>query len=152
MAAKQPPPPPPADFRTLWLSFVESSKLFLVPVRDDRALDQFLVLRDKVYVVIQHDRFIEGLDTQLGFKQFPEELSAHFREAFLEELRACVRAAEVTKSPAVAPTRDDESRVKTKDHLAKLSTTLGSLKDLVSDIPYLKIGVGLYKELVDFFK
>ena len=156
-SSASPQPPTPSEFRLLWIPFTESARPFLVPAIDDRTLDQFLIFRDKVYVLIQNERFIQGLESALqfapeDFEGFPRELVPQTQEAIFEELRAYIRAAEVIRSTEAALSTSEEGRKKIKAQLSKLSTTLGSLKDVLTEFPYLKLGVGLYKELVDFFK
>ena len=145
----------------IWIPFTESARPFLVPVVDDRTLDQFLDLREKVYAIIQDPRFVQDLDRALFFlpsrfrqtrADLPSSFRASYRDIFLEELRACTRAAEVLQSTESALSASEEGRKKSKAQLSKLSTTLGSLKDVLGDVPYLKTGVGLFKELVDYFK
>ena len=50
------------------MSFIESARPLLVPTVEDRALDQFLGFREKVYVIIQNEHFINGLDKALQFE------------------------------------------------------------------------------------
>lgn len=163
MATTRHPPqfPRPSEFEMIWIAFTESARPFLVPVVDDRTLDQFLDLREKVYAIIQDRRFILDLDRALFFPaprfrqtrgDVPSSFRVSYRDVFLEELRACTRAAEVLQSTDSAPSASEEGRGKSKTQLSKLSTTLGSLKDVLGDTPYLKTGIGLFKELVDYFK
>jgi len=150
-----------SEFGGIWIPFTESARPFLVPVADDRTLDQFLSVRDKVYTLVQDPRFVRDLDRALqvqvprrrqSLDSAPPDLEAQLREVFLEKMRACTRAGEVLQATDATLSTSEEGRKKSKAQLSKLSTTLGSLKDVLGEVPYLKTGVGLFKELIDYFK
>ncbi len=150
-----------SEFQAVWMAFTDSARPLFKPASDDRTLDQFLPFRDKVYTIVQGAGFVAGLDSALSFQATPAQLAKQrldssfgntLREAYLEELRACTRAAEVLGSTESALATGEDARKKSKAQLSKVSTVLGSLKDVLGESPYLKTGVGLFKELVDFFR
>jgi hypothetical protein len=140
--------------RAVWLSFTESIRPLLSPRAEDRALDQFLALRDKVYVVVASDPFLQQLENALLFVNTPVDSVSEstLTESYLEELRACTRAAEVAQVLDSAGPKEGGENKHAKSLLSKASIALGSIKDVASEHPYAKIGLGLFKELVDFFK
>lgn len=148
------------EFPNVWIAFTNSAKPFLGPTPDDRGLDQFLEFRDKTFAIIQDERFISDLDDYLLHRFMMSPRSRSLRsdfgkqllEAMLEEMRACTRAAEVTQAISAATNTPEEASKAKKAQLSKFSTTLGSLKDEIGEVPWLKTGIGLFKEAVDFFK
>ena len=148
------------EFPAVWLAFTNSAKPFFGPTPEDRGLDQFLEYRDKTFAIIQDERFISALDMHLQ-RQFMgpirvldlrDDFGQKLFEALLAELRACARAAEVTQATSSNTSSSEDASKAKKAQLSKFSTTLGSLKDVIGEVPWLKAGVGLFKELVDFFK
>jgi hypothetical protein len=79
-------------------------------------------------------------------------VSTEMIEILIEELHACTRAAEVVRTIKNVSSPTSDSQKAKKAQLSRLSIVLGSWKDLVGDIPYLKTGLGLFQELTDFFK
>jgi hypothetical protein len=152
--------PLPTEFPVVWLPFTNSVKPYTGPNPADRGADQFLDFRDKTFALVQDTRFVSALDTHLYRQlarptrvlELPNDFGQRLFDAFLEELRACTRAAEVTQATFSAATSADDARKEKKAQLSKFSTTLGSLKDVIGEVPWLKTGIGLFKELVDYHK
>ena len=147
--AKQDPaagPQPQSDLRTAWLGFVRSTGLLLVPVPEDRPLDQFLPFRDQVLAMSQHDDFLQQLDKAWP----PQPNDPKIGEALLLELRAFVPAVEVAATTASTPS---EKSGWFRNLLGRASTAAESVKDLVDELPAsAKMTITLFKELVDLFK
>jgi len=137
-----------SEIRVAWISFTQSTGALLVPMPDDRPLDQFLPFRDRVLTLVQSEAFLQALDTAWG--PFANSPNSDVSEALLMELRAFPLAAEVAKATATTPT---ESKGWFSKLLGRASTVAGSVKDLVENLPpWAKNALTLFKELVDLFK
>ena len=150
----------PSQFPQVWLTLIGSTKPLLGPRPEDRGFDQYLEFRDKTFALVLDDRFVAALDRHLVDQllrsqrvlDLREDFGRRLFEALMEEMRACARASEVTQATmAATSTSEDQAKAK-KAQLSKLSITLGSLKDVIGEVPWLKTSVGLFKELVDFCK
>jgi hypothetical protein len=142
-----------SDFQKPWAAFVVSVRGLLEPAAEDRTLDQYLNFRDQVIQIVQDEMFARELGARLQqLKSIPPALNVGdaLYAAHIEELRAATRAADVLQSTTAAGSEERKKAVKAQ--LSKASVTLGSFKDVAGELPYLKAGIGLFKELVDFFK
>ena len=143
-----PPNPPPQPIRAAWLGYTRSIRILLVPQPDDRSLDQYLGLRDKVLAMVEDEKFLGELDKAwVPFGDFPLYAVG---EALLMELRAfplAVEVAEATEKPA------SKSMSWWKRLLGRGSTVAGSAKDILDNLPpYAKNSITIFKELLDLFR
>lgn len=138
---------PQSPIRGAWLGFARSVKVLLVPQPSDRPLDQYLPLRERVFEIVESERFLKDFESK--WPPFADG-RADIADALLMELKAfplAVEVAEATEKP------ESKSTGWAKRLLRKASTVTGSVKDLVDDLPaYAKGGITLFKELVDLFK
>ncbi len=139
---------PEAPIRIAWVNFTNSVKLLLVPRKNNRPLDQYLELRDKVFVLVQGEQFLEDLE-----KAFMGMDSPQVQEPLLLELQAFPRALEVAQT-----TSKPEKKKRWLERwgnflLGQASTVTGSVKDIVANLPPMaKNGLTLFKEVIDLFK
>ena len=143
-----PEPESLSEIRSAWNSFAQSTGALLVPMPDDRPLDQFLPFRDRVLMLVQSEAFLQALDA--AWVPFANSPNSEVSEALLMELRAFPLAAEVAKATA---STSAESRGWLNKLFGRASTVAGSVKDLVETLPpWAKNAITLFKELVDVFK
>jgi hypothetical protein len=130
----------------VWVGFVKSTALLLVPVPEDRPLDQFLQFRDKVLAMAQDEDFLDELDRAWP----PQSNYPSIGEALLLELRAFAPAVDVANTTASTPT---EKAGWFRNLLGRASTAAESVKDLVEKLPpWAKMTITLFRELVELFK
>lgn len=137
-----------SDIQAAWMNFTNSVKFLLVPIPDDRPLDQYLAFRDKVMAMVQNQQFLNELQQVWPpFTDFPKVETGN---ALIMELKAFPLAIEVAKATE-KDTR--ESKGWFYKWLGRASTVTGSVKDLVDTLPdYAKGAITLFKELTDLFK
>jgi hypothetical protein len=130
-----------------WLGFVKSVQILLVPQVDDRSLDQYLVFRDKILVLVQSEQFLANLNKRWAvFRDYPKK---EIGDALILELEAFPRAIEIAK----ATEKPEDSKKWWKKLLGHASTVTGSVKDLLEALPpEAKMALTLLKELFDLFK
>ncbi len=133
-----------------WLNFVGSVQVLLVPQIDDRPLDQYLTFRDAVVALVQNEQFLSGLNLAWAAPVAQSDPTiAEVRSVLLLELQAFPRAVEV----AQATEKSEEGKGWMRKMLGRASTTCGSVKDLLGNLPpYVKNGLTLFNELIDLFK
>ncbi|MCA0238887.1 MAG: hypothetical protein LCH81_21110 [Bacteroidetes bacterium] len=142
--------PQDSPIRNAWLAFVESIKQLLVPQKDNRPLDQYLELRDKVYSIIQSEAFLAALQTAYDNgtgSNYP--IAEDIKQALLLELQAFPRALEVVHFT--------QKRKEKKNWWNRLfgqaSTVTVSVKDILAEnTPFLKGGLTLLDEVLNLFK
>ena len=140
------PTGPHSELRPVWVGFVKATALLLVPVPEDRPLDQFLPFRDKVLAMAQDEYFLDELDRAWP----PQSNYPDVGEALLLELRAFGSAVEVATTTASTAT---EKAGWFRKLLGRASTASGSVKDLVDKLPpSAAMTITLFKELVELFK
>lgn len=133
-----------------WIDYVQGVKVLLVPQADDRLLDRYLPFRDAVLVLVQNEQFLKELNEAWP----PRSPSGDFQltevgDALLLELQAFPHAVEV----AQATEKPEEAKVWWRRMLGRASTTTGSVQDILTALPpYAKMGLTLFKELIDLFK
>lgn len=132
-----------------WIDFTSSVKILLIPQQDDRGLDQYLTFRDKVFTLIEDEKFLSALDE--AWPQFTDFPKDGVGQALLMELKSFPLAVEVA-----ATTTDNTSRPSKGWHkkwLSRASTITGSVKDILDTLPdWAKNSITVFKELVDIFK
>jgi len=79
-----------------WVNFVKSVQILLVPQLSDRALDQYLALRDAVLTTVRSEQFLEQLDS--SWPKSPTPAPSEMGSALLLELQAFPRAVEVAQA------------------------------------------------------
>ena len=130
------------------MGFTKSVRFLIVPQQDDRSLDQYLVFRDAVFVIVESEKFLN--DLQQGWAPFTDNPLNEIGNATLMELKAFTLAIEVAQTT-------EKDRGSSKGWLSRMlgrgSTTLGSVKDLFENLPpYAKAAITLFKELIELFK
>lgn len=147
-AHQSPPvaPAPHSELRVVWLGFVKTTALLLIPIPEDRPLDQFLQFRDKVLAMAQDESFLQELDRAWP----PQSNYPSVGEALLLELRAFAPAVEIATGTASTPA---EKAGSFRNLLGRASTAAESVKELVEKLPpWAKMTITLFKELVELFK
>jgi hypothetical protein len=130
-----------------WLEFTRGVRVLLVPQPDDRPLDQFLAMRDKVYEMVQSERFLAEFDGAWRGMTVPAMVDT--ADALVMELKAIPLALEVAQNTEP----EAESPGWIRRLLGRASTVTGSVRDIVQNLPpYAKNAITLFKELVDLFK
>ncbi len=131
-----------------WMDFTNSVRFLLVPIPDDRPMDQYLAFRDKVLSMVQDQKFLNEI--QQAWPSLTDAPKIGIGEALLMELKAFPLALEVAK----ATEKDSrESKKWFSKWLGRASTVSGSVKDLVDNLPgYAKSAITLFNELLDLFK
>ena len=137
------------EIRIDWLNFIEALKSLLVPQQDDRPLDQYLQFRDAVIALVTSENFLAELHNVWSNHNDNNKLLDHkVKELLLLELRAFAPAVAVADLASNPP----EKKSWWRSLLGKAGTTVGSVKDLIPDIPLLKGGLTVLNELIDIFK
>src|SRR3954454_5266643 len=138
--------PNETPIQSAWLDFTGSLRVLLVPLPDDRPLDQFLVFRDGVLGLVESPQFLT--DLQAGWIASENEGAAG--DLFLGELRAFPRAIEVAQAEEKAGTEHKGWRSR---WLGRGATIVGSAKDLLDKAPNsVKIALKLLGEALELFK
>jgi len=121
------------EIQAAWMDYTNSVQLLLVPVPDDRPMDQYLAFRDKVILIVQDQKFLNEL--QQAWPSLTDVPKIEIGEALLMELKAFPLALEVAKA-----TEKDSREAKGwfSKWLGRASTVSGSVKDLVDSLPMLK--------------
>jgi hypothetical protein len=128
-----------------WRAYVKSVRVLLVPDPDDRPLDQYLEMRDRVLGIVESYEFTRDLEVPWN-----SNLSDDVRAALLSELKALPLAVEVASATAKS---DSEKTGWFKRLLGRASTVAGSVKDILANLPpNVKNGLTLLKEVIDIFK
>ena len=136
------------DIQSVWMGYTNSVRILLVPIPDDRPMDQYLAFRDKVILMVQDQKFLNEL--QQAWPSITDAPKTEIGEALLMELKAFPLALEVAKA-----TEKDTREFKGwfGRWLGRASTVTGSVKDLVDNLPaYAKGAITLFKELIDLFR
>lgn len=142
-----PDEPTQTPIETAWLSFSNAVRLLLVPLPDDRPMDQFLAFRDEVMALVQSPAFLTDLQT--AWAAFTDTPKLEVGKALVMELEAFARAVEVARTTA---TSKKEKKGWFRKLLGKSSTVAGSVKDIIDGLPPLaKGGITLFRQLVDLF-
>ena len=143
-----PDSPNRTPIQAAWITFVAALRSLVSPQPDDRPLDQYLALRDRVIALIESEAFVNGL--AFPARAAPDADLGQADEALLMELTSFARSVEV----ALVVQEDEAERQKSvRRELGRAGTVVGSLKDLLGNLPPLvKSGLTLVKELVDLFK
>jgi hypothetical protein len=136
--------------QTAWINYVRSVRLLLVPQADDRPLDQYLSFKNAVLALVESEQFLNELNANWPPKgRPPAALLTGAGEALILELQAFPLAMEV----AQASERAEEKKAWWKRMLDRASTTTGSVKDLLENLPgYAKSALTLFRELLDLFR
>ena len=131
-----------------WIGFTKNVRVLLDPQPDDRPLDQYLIFRDSVIVLVQDEKFLNELNA--AWAPFTDHPRREIGDALIMELNAFSRAVEV----AQATEKSEEGlRPWIRRWLGRGSTVAGSVKDIVDNLPpYAKNAITLFKELMDLFK
>jgi hypothetical protein len=133
--------------QTAWINYVKSIRLLLVPQVDDRPLDQYLSFRDAVLASVESEQFLKEI--QKAWPTLTNVPLPSIGSPLLLELQAFPLAVEV----AQATEKPEEKKAWWKRMLDRASTTTGSVKDLLENLPgYAKSALTLLKELIDLFK
>jgi len=158
---KRPSPPQPDTIpefpiKAPWLGFTKSLRVLLVVQPDDRLLDQYIPLRDHVLMLVESQDFLRELHsawaTAFVSGNYFVPGSELIGDAIRMELQSFSQASEVAQATQVPDVASKER----KKLIGRGSTTVGSIKDLLEQIGdmnlFLKGGLTLLKELLDFFK
>jgi len=137
-----------------WVNFINSLKILLVPLPDERGMDQYLPFRDEVLKHVLSPTFVEQLefywashlnDNNDAFSLLLMELKAFPLAVEVEAAQAANAATEVTE--------EKKKKSWIKRWLGRGSTVTGSVKDIMNDLPgFAKNGLTILKELLDLFK
>lgn len=143
--------PSPAELPVdvIWINFINSVKLLLVPRAKDRPLDQYLELRNKVLALVQEKAFLDALTKCVnGLSVDYHEVA----EALLAEVKAFTLAVEVAREIGKPEKKEKWWKRWGQSLLSRASTVTGSMKDFAENDPKVKNGLILFKELIDIFK
>jgi hypothetical protein len=125
--------------------FVKAVRSLLSADADHVPIQHYNTLRNKVFLILEDEKFLAAI-TKAWNELKPEQDDV--KDAMLEELRAFSGAlesanAEEKKNPDVSWWSAS---------LGWASTSIGSLKDILEETPYVKNVLTLFKEVVDIFR
>ena len=142
------PNPDYTSIQAAWINFTESVRFLVVPLQDDRPLDQYLSFRDSVFEIVKERTFLDGLNN--AWVPFTDQPLNKIGNAVLLELNSFSLAIEVAKT-----TETNEQKPKTwiGKWLGRASTVSGSVGDIIDNLPpIVKGGLKLFGEMCDIFK
>lgn len=139
-----------SEIEDAWLSFAKSARSVFEIQLDDRALDQYLEFRDRVFSLIEGEKFCaslrEALQPQPDNRMPPDKMIV---EALMLELRAFPRAVEVAVATEGQPIK---AKVPDNRWISRAKTVAGSVSDILENLPpYAKAALTLFKELCALF-
>ncbi|MFZ4427167.1 MAG: hypothetical protein ACOYOO_08415 [Saprospiraceae bacterium] len=142
---------PELDFKKVWEQFCRDLRFLLVTRKNNRMLDQFLDLKNRVLDRVEGEEFKTSLVNaynNLNKEDPPKEV----RESLLLEIASFSRAKEIAVS--VGDTSNKKRWWKKWGNwlLGKASVVTGSVKDIVGDNSNLKSTLILLGEVIDIFK
>jgi hypothetical protein len=139
------------EVQQVWVGFVRSLGGLLAPQPEDRPLDQYLHLRERVLTLVQAPEFLSDLHKAWGPASAgaAPRLDPRISAALLAELRAFPLAVEVARTTEAEP---GEKRGFWRRLLGRAGTTVDSVRDLADLTPFGKAVLTLTKELIDLFK
>ena len=144
------PETPELDFKKVWEQFCRDLRFLLVTRKNNRMLDQFLDLKNRVLDRVEGEEFKTSLVSayNLNKADAPKEV----RESLLLEIASFSRAKEIAVS--VGDTSNKKRWWKKWGNwlLGKASVVTGSVKDIVGDNSNLKSTLILLGEVIDIFK
>lgn len=152
-----------SPLQSAWLGYTESLRPLLVPIEDDRPLDQFLQLRDDTLALVESGNFLVGLsqaESAISSDKPTKTASTRIADPsnqlepvgnlLLQELRAFTQAIKLAQSQDKT---GRESRSWIPKWLDRAKTVSDSVKDLLENAPPLvKGGLTVLGELLDLFK
>ena len=147
-----------SPLQSAWLGYTESLRPLLVPIEDDRPLDQFLQFRVDTLALVESGNFLVGLsqaesaissDKPTKTAEPPNQLKP-IGNLLLQKLRAFTQAIKLAQSQDKT---GRESKSWIPKWLDRAKTVSDSVKDLLENAPPLvKGGLTVLGELLDLFK
>ena len=151
--ANQPAPEPHlSPVRWEFLPFKRGVESLLVIQPDDRPLDQYLSFKDRILELLRGQKFLDELSQEsTRLLNLPSSENGDALRTLALELKAFTNALQVaqnTEKKDVLESKEWRSR-----WLSRASTTVGSMKDVLEQLPwYGKTCLTLFKELIDIFR
>jgi hypothetical protein len=147
-----------SPLQSAWLGYTKSLRFLLVPVADDRPLDQYLQFRNDTLALVEGWEFLAGLnqaESAISSDKSPATSKpfTSLKPVFnllLQELRAFPLAIEAAQA---SDKTGSENSKWTSKWLERAKTVSDSVKDLLENAPPLvKGGLTVLGELLDLFK
>ena len=140
-----------SEIRRVWLRFCQDLEGLLVPHKDNRMLDSFIILKNKALDMVKNEKFLRELENE--YANVNSKNDKDTLQALIIELRAFSSAMEISKS-VENEVKDDKSWFERWGSwfLGQSSIVVGSAKDILDSTPLLKGGFTILNEVIDMFK